>query len=435
MPGSQIKIPPLFVSRFEVDYKAPFRRYLNRLEVEIGREDYEHLQRVELLEGAPSDKYFAEMDEITARILETTQNNYNRRLLQRLGVRVYLDPRHYDVYYRLPDRCLRFVPTWRQHVLEHFFGRVPVDDSGWQPCQGMLPSFEARFHPDEAGGALLLRRRSSSSTALPLLTATHGPYDPHTFEVVLYLLRRQKGEAALINLGFSGREPLSDQNLERLKRFGVPLNPSNIDVIYPYTDDRGHPYSYKLEENLRSYVDLLGIDPPDLLIDIHGCVGTHDDDRRLIVGLGGFPPWPIIGSLGTLEECDSVLCLQPAATLRRGLSLLRDLSGKIMVQLCTAPHQGFHFSVLGDLQMVGRELDPRRSVESLLPGEERTFLPQEGVRWLPGAGGNALQRIEARRIRRDMLCLHVEIPTRVRQKVALKVSEERIGASLDASSL
>lgn len=435
MPGSHIQIPPLFVSRFEVDYKAPFHRYLNRLEVEIGREDYEPLQRVELLEEAPSDQSFAAMEEITGRVLETTQNNYNRRLLQRLGVRVYLDVGHYDVYYRLPDRCLKFVPTWRQHVLERFFGRVPVEDSGWQLCERMLPSFEARFLPDEAGGALLLRRRSSSGTALPLLTATHGPYDPHTLEVVLYFLRRQKGEAALINLGFSGREPLSDENLERLKRFRVPLNPSNIDVIYPYTDDSGHPHSYKLEENLRSYVDLLGVDPPDLLIDIHGCVGTRASDCRLVVGLGGFPPWPSLGSLGTLETCGGVLHLQPVASLRRGLFLLRDLSGEVFVQFCTGPHRGFHFSVRDDLRMIGWKFDTRRSVKSLLPGEERTFLPEEDARWLPGAGGNALQRVEARRIRRDMLCLHVEIPTRLRQKVALKLSEERIGVSLDASSL
>jgi len=253
--------------------------------------------------------------------------------------------------------------------------------------------------------------------------------------MALYFLRREKGGAALINLGFSGREPLSDENLERLKRFRVPLNPSNIDVIYPYTDDRGHPLSYKLEENLSRYVDLLGVDPPDLLIDIHGCVGTRDNDCRLVVGLGGFPPWPYLGSLGTLEKCGDVLHLQPVGSLRRGLSQLRDLSGDIFVQFCTGPHRGFHFSLRDDLRMIGRKLDTRRSVKSLLPGEERTFLPEEDVRWLPGAGGNALQRVEARRIRRDMLCLHVEIPTRVRQKVALKLAEEQIGASLDGSSL
>ncbi len=215
----------------------------------------------------------------------------------------------------------------------------------------------------------------------------------------------------------------------------MPLNPSNIDVIYPYTDAGGHPYCYKLEENLRRYVAMLQIDAPQLIIDIHGCVGTREDDRRLIVGLGGFAPWPRLESLGTIEDCSGVLHLQPAPPLRRGLSVLRDLSEEMFVQFCTETHRGFHFSVLGGLQMIGRELDTRRSVESLLPGEERTFLPGENVRWLPGAGGNALQRIEARRLGGDTLCLHVEIPTSVRRKVALKHREEQIGASLDASSL
>ncbi|NIQ95657.1 MAG: hypothetical protein GWN87_16720, partial [Desulfuromonadales bacterium] len=72
MTHDQVRIPRLFISRFEVDYKAPFRRYLNRLEVEIGREDYRHLKQVELLEETPGEEHFAAMEEITERVLKTT---------------------------------------------------------------------------------------------------------------------------------------------------------------------------------------------------------------------------------------------------------------------------------------------------------------------------------------------------------------------------
>jgi hypothetical protein len=91
MPRRAPEIPVLFRHRFSVDYSAPFQRHLNRLEVEIGREDYRHLKKVELLSTFPTDAQFAAMEEITARLLKTTQNNYNRDLLRRLNIRVYLD--------------------------------------------------------------------------------------------------------------------------------------------------------------------------------------------------------------------------------------------------------------------------------------------------------------------------------------------------------
>jgi hypothetical protein len=59
----------------------------------------------------------------------------------------------------------------------------------------------------------------------------------------------------------------------------------------------------------------------------------------------------------------------------------------------------------------------------------------ENIRWLPGAGGNALQRIEARKLLADAICLHVEIPTSVRRRIALKLRELEIADSLDASAL
>ena len=429
------KIPELFRCEFTVDASAPFRRHLNRLEVEIGREDYRHLKRVELLAEEPDERAFAGMEEITGRLLATTQNNYNRDLLQRLGVRIYLDPEHYAVYYRLRDRTLRFVAAWRQRVLNWFFGQVPVADSGWRDAGAVLPGFSARYLPDAAGGVLLLRRSGGRHADEPLLTATHGPYDPHTLEVALYFLRTGRGGAALVNLGFSGREPLIDENLERLKAWGIPLNPSNIDVIYPYVDAQGHPYCYKLEEGFERLVAVLGGPAPELVIDLHGCVGTRSDDNRLVVGLGGFPPWTHCADLGRLENHGDVLHLFPGSTLRFGLGLLRALSPEIFLQFCSASHQCYNFALLGGLQLIGRAIDPRREVASLLPGEERSFLPAENLRWLPGAGGNALQRIAARRLRADVLCLHVEIPTGVRQRMVLKLRELAIGASLDASSL
>ena len=435
MPQQPPRIPSLFLSRFTVDYEAPFRRHLNRLEVEIGREDYRHLKRVELLDECPAEERFASMEEITRRVLETTQNNYNRDLLHHLGIRVYLEASTYAVYYRLADRALRFVAAWRQRVLQRFFGAMVSTDTGWRPAGARLDGFVCRFLPDGAGGILLLRRAGQTDSPQPLITATHGPYDPHTLEVALYFLRRRKGSAALINLGFSGREPLTDENLEKLKRWGIPLNPSNIDVIYPYVDAAGHPYCYKLEEGLGHYVELLGIRPPELIIDLHGCVGTLAEDLRLVVGLGGAPPYRRPEELGRVEARGEVLHLSPRPLLRRGLALLRDLSEEIYVQFCTAPHLGYNYFVMGGLQLLGRALDPRCETRSLLTGEERTFLPRENLRWLPGAGGNALQRMEARKLRPDALCLHVEIPTTVRRRIALKLREERLTDSLNSSAL
>ncbi len=433
MPERRPRIPPLFVSDFRVDYSAPFRRHLNRLEVEIGREDYRHLKRVELLEELPSEAAFRGMEEITGRLLKTTQNNYNRDLLSRLNIRVYLDPGRYEIYYRLPDRCLRFVPAWRHKVLTRLFRHLPVADTDWHSCRAALPGFEARFLPDQAGGVLLLRGKEEGEG--PLLTATHGPYDPHTLEVAFYFLRTGKGGAALVNLGFSGREPLTDENLAQLTAWGVPLNPSNIDVIYPYVDPRGHPYAYKLEEGLVDLARALGRKPPTTVIDLHGCVGTLPDDRRVVVGLGGLPPFQEPGELGELEERGGVLHLGPHARLREGLALLRDLSDELYVQFCAAPHRCYNFVVLGKMQMLGRQLDPSTEIRSLLPGEQRTYLPAEDIRWLPGAGGNALQRREARKLRADALCLHVEIPTAVRRRMVLRLRALEIGDSLDASSL
>lgn len=429
------KIPDLFRCEFEVDARAPFRRHLNRLEVEIGREDYRHLKRIDLVDDRLTEAAFAGMEEITARLLATTQNSYNRALLERLGVRIYLDATHYAVYYRLRDRVLRFVAAWRQKVLGRFFRQLPVADSGWQEAGPALPGFAARYLPDGAGGVLLLRREGGRHPDEPLLTATHGPYDPHTLEVALYFLRTGRGGAALINLGFSGREPLADENLERLKGWGVPLNPSNIDVIYPYVDAAGHPYCYKLEEGLVRLVEMLGGPPPQLVLDLHGCVGTSAGDRRLVVGLGGFPPWPRWEALGHLERHGEVLHLFPGERLRFGLGLLRALSPEIYVQLCTAHRQCFNFALLGGLQLLGRDFDPGRDVASLLPGEQRSFLPRENLRWLPGAGGNALQRQGAARLNPEALCLHVEIPTSVRRDMALQLRELELAASLDSSSL
>lgn len=426
-------IPRLFVNRFTVDEAAPFRRHLNRLEVEIGREDYRHLKRVELLPQAPSEAAFAAMEEITSRVIATTQNGYNRDLLRRLGIRVYFDPLHYRIYYRLADRAVRFTAAWRQRVLRRLFGSLPVEDTGWRPCEARLAPFSCRFLPDGAGGVLLLRRTDRDD--LPLLTATHGPYDPHTLEAALYFLMSGKGRGAVVNLGFSGREPLSDENLEKLKGWGIPLNPSNIDVIYPYADASGHPYCYKLEEGFARYAGVIGGPPPEIVIDLHGYVGTRTDDCRVVVGLGGFPPYHEPEDFGAVEERGGILHLSPHPLLRRGLAQIREVADEIYVQFCSSPHRGYHLLLMGGLQLMGRPLDPRTAVKSLLTGEERTWLPAEDIRWLPGAGGNALQRREARRLRPEALCLHVEIPTVVRRRIALKLKEEEIAASLDASAL
>lgn len=434
MDQREARIPPLFVHRFTVEESDPFRRYLNRLEVEVGREDYRHLKRVELVEPAPPEVAFAAMEDITERLLKTTQNNYNRQLLLREGIRVYLDGPRYHVWYRLADRAIRFVPLWREILLRRFFGEPPTQDTDWRRCPSLLPEAQCRYLADSAGGVVLVRRRRAPA-ALPLLTATHGPYDPHTLEVALYFLRAGKARAALINLGFAGREPLTDENLEKLKQWGVPLNPSNIDVIYPYVDADGHPLCYKLEKDFARFAALLGGAPPRLVLDIHGCVGTAVDDRRLIVGLGGLPPFLRPADVGRVEARGTVLHLFPRAAYRAGLALLRDLSDEIYVQFCEGPHRGYHFAVLGRLQLIGRALDPRVEVRSLLPGEERSYLPAENIRWLPGAGGNALQRMEARRLSPGTVCLHVEIPTAVRRRMAMRLGELATLASLESSGL
>ena len=436
MKNQKPKISPLFLSQFEVDETVPFQRHLNRLEVEIGQEDYSRLKRVELLDEVPADATFASMIEITERLLKSTQNNYNRVLLKRLQARIYLDPIHYSIYYRLPDRCLRFVATWRKEVLQRFFAEVPTSDSGWLPCAHALPEFEARFLPDAAGGVLLLRSlQHVDRQKRPLITASHGPYDPHTLEVTLYFLRTGKGGSAIINLGFAGREPLTDENLDQLESWGIPLNPSNIDVIYPYIDEHGHPYCYKLEEGLPGFVAALEISLPDLVIDIHGCVGTFTDDRRVVVGLGGLPPFRIPEQLGELHRKKDVFYLQPHNEMQQGLTLVRDLSEEMYVQFCADTHHCYNFALLGGMQLLGTQIDPRIDTDSLLEGEERAFLPNEDLRWLPGAGANALQRIAAHKLNPASQCLHVEIPTAVRRKMVLKLRSLEIESSLDASGL
>jgi len=428
-------ISPLFLSQFEVDEALPFQRHLNRLEVEIGQEDYSQLKRVERLDVMPTEEEFGEMIEITERIWKTTQNNYNRSLLIRLRTRIYLDPVHYAIYYRLPDRCLRFSAKWREKVLRHFFKDFPTGDTGWQPCRQALPDFEGRFLPDEAGGTLLLRHRNKAKHSLPLVTASHGPYDPHTLEVALYFLRTCKGGAAMINLGFAGREPLADENVALLKSWGVPLNPSNIDVIFPYTDKHGHPYCYKLEEGLAHFMKEMEIDLPGLVIDVHGCVGTFPEDRRVVVGLGGLPPFLALDDAGTFRESGGILYLQPHAAIQIGLSLLRDLSEEMYVQFCGGAHLCYNFALLGGMQLLGFQVDPNTDIDSLLEGEERTFLPRENLRWIPGAGANALQRLSAYKLNPQTRCLHVEIPTAVRRKMVLKLRSLEIEASYESSGL
>ncbi len=429
-------ISPLFLSQFEVDETVPFQRHLNRLEVEIGKEDYSQLKRVELLATIPGEEAFVAMVEITNRLLETTQNNYNRELLKRLQARIYLDPVHYSIYYRLPDRCLRFVATWRQAVLQRFFTETPTEDSGWQPCSKALPGFEGRYLPDAAGGALLLRHMQDDNLRQrPLITASHGPYDPHTLEVTLYFLRTGKGGSAIINLGFAGREPLTDENVAQLKSWGVPLNPSNIDIIYPYVDEYGHPYCYKLEEGLPNYMTTLELSLPELVIDIHGCVGTFSDDHRVVVGLGGLPPYRAPNDIGVFLKEEDVLFLQPNDTVKEGLNLIRNLSDEMYVQFCAGTHICYNFALLGGMQLLGFQVDPKTDIDSLIDGEERTFLTKENLRWIPGAGANALQRIAAHKLNPQTQCLHVEIPTAIRRKMVLKLRSLEIESSLDASGL
>ncbi len=432
--GPPENISPLFVSRFKVDETAPFKRHLNRLEVEIAREDYGGLKRLELVEPLPTDSYFDSFVELTDRLLRTTQNNYNCQLLKRLGIRVYLDVQRYNVYYRLSDRCIRFVPAWREKVLRQFFHELPLSDTDWCDCDRQLQGFRCRFLADEAGGALLLQN-DQADPQLPLLTVSHGPYDPHTLDVALYFLRFGKGRAAMINLGFSGREPLADSNQAKLNNWGIPLNPSNIDVIYPYVDERGHPYCYKHEEGLCRYIHELGGPLPDIIVDVHGYVGTHAEDERVLVGMGGLPPYPKLAELGEFELRDDVVHLRSRERLRQGLRMIRELSEEIYVQFCTDSHQAYHLGLLGGLQLIGRSFDPRQEVSSLLPGEERSFLPKENIRWLPSAGANALQRIEACKLGSRVQCLHVEIPTRIRRQIALKMKQLAITDSLTSSEL
>ncbi len=428
----QRTISPLFVSDFTVDADAPFERHLNRLEVEIGGEDYRELKRVELVDLPESA--FAEMVDLTERLLHTTQNNYNRQLLIDLQVRVYLDQKRYYVYYRLPQRTIRFVPSWREGVLTRVFGHLPLETGDWVSCPALLPGYSSRYLADEAGGSLLLQA-DCPDPELPLLTVSHGPYDPHTLEVALYFLREGRARGAIINLGFSGREPLADQNLQKLKGWGVPLNPSNIDVIYPYTDAGGHPYCYKQEEGLCGFISHFSGSAPVLIVDVHGYVGTSGDDRRVIVGLGGLPPYPDPQRMGKLEIDGDRVRLDPDGRLRQGLQMIGALSPQIMVQFCTDSHCGYHLELQEDLSLQGRIFDPHQEVENLLRGEERNYLPQENVRWLPSAGANALQRIQACKLCSCAGCMHVEIPTRIRQRMALRMKEMAITDSLTSSGL
>ncbi len=428
------QISPLFMSNFEVDEKAPFTRHLNRLEVEIAREDYGELKQVERLETCPDDAFFDGCVELTERLLETSQNRYNCSLIRRGKIRIYMDHALYHVYYRMPQQCLRFVPTWREKVLEQVFGFIPAGDTEWRSCRRLLDSSAAKFLADKAGGALLLRG-PVDNPELPVLTVSHGPYDPHTLEVALYFLRYGKGRAALINLGFSGREPLTDENLIKLKAWGVPLNPSNIDVIYPYVDDHGQPNCYKHEESLCRYISQLGGSEPELIVDVHGYVGTHAEDNRVLVGMGGLPPYPQLAELGQAEQRGEVLELRPHSRFRQGLAMMRELSPEIFVQLCCDAQRGCHLRLRDDLQLTGRTFDPRTEVTDMLPGETRSFLPRENIRWLPSAGANALQRMQACKLGTRALCLHVEIPTRIRQRIALKMKQQALEDSYLSSEL
>ncbi|WP_020674842.1 hypothetical protein [Geopsychrobacter electrodiphilus] len=429
---AQRTISPLFVSDFTVDVNAPFERHLNRLEVEVGGEDYRDLKRVELVELP--DSAFTSMVELTERLLNTTQNTYNRQLLIALRARVYLDKLRYHVYYRLPQRTIRFVPSWRERVLTRVFGSLPLYSSDWIACPALLEGFSSRYLADGAGGSLLLQS-DKPDPELPLLTVSHGPYDPHTLEVALYFLREGRARGAIINLGFSGREPLADQNLQKLKAWGVPLNPSNIDVIYPYVDADGRPNCYKQEEGLCAFISHFTAPTPVLIVDVHGYVGTSPEDRRVIVGLGGLPPYPDPHKMGLLELDGERVQLTPDGRLGQGLQMIRELSPEIVVQFCAGSHRGFHLELQDDLSLRGRFFDPRQEVESLLRGEERNYLKAENVRWLPSAGANALQRIQACNLQRCAGCMHVEIPTLIRQRMALRMKELAITDSLTSSGL
>ncbi len=436
MNGSRPEISPLFISQFEVDASSPFERHLNRLEVEIGREDYSQLKRVDLLAVPPSEESFSTMVDLTERLLKSTQNIYNRDLLIHLMVRIYLEPSTYNVYYRLADRCLCFIPTWRNKILEQFFQSRPESSTGWTACRSALPGFDCRYLHDAAGGVLLLRHQDSSLLRqLPLITSSHGPYDPHTLEVALCFLRTGAGGSAVINLGFAGREPLADECRKALTEWGVPLNPSNIDVIYPYVDEHGHPYCYKLEEGLAHYLELLEFDRPKLVVDVHGCVGTSPEDQSVIVGMGGLPPFHNPADFGKCTENGPVIHLFPNDTVRCGLKMIRELSPKIYMQFCSDPHSGYNFAMLGGMQLIGSRLDLRKETASLMAGEQRSYLPKDDLRWLPGAGANALQRQAMHKINPEAVCMHIEISTMVRRKMVLKLHALEFESSLDASGL
>ena len=87
------------------------------------------------------------------------------------------------------------------------------------------------------------------------------------------------------------------------------------------------------------------------------------------------------------------------------------------------------------MQLLGFQVDPKVDIGSLLEGEERAFLPKENLRWIPGAGANALQRLATKKINPNTLCLHIEIPTALRRKLVLKLRSLEIESSLDASGL
>jgi hypothetical protein len=129
------------------------------------------------------------------------------------------------------------------------------------------------------------------------------------------------------------------------------------------------------------------------------------------------------------------LFLAPKQILQSSLLLLRGLSNEISLQFCIRTHRCYHFRVGEEPPFSGRPLYPRTEACSLLAGEPRYFLPAEQTRWLPGAGGNARQRREAAKLDPTTLCLHVEIPTAVRRRIALHLREMEIGDSLDSSSL
>jgi hypothetical protein len=105
------------------------------------------------------------------------------------------------------------------------------------------------------------------------------------------------------------------------------------------------------------------------------------------------------------------------------------------VQFCGGSHLCYNFALLGGMQLLGFQIDPRNDVDSLLEGEERAFLPRENLRWIPGAGANALQRISAHKLNPNTCCLHVEIPTAVRRKMVLKLRSLEIESSYESSGL